>query len=663
MMEISMVGVAARFWALLLALTMIAAPIQAARAETAANPPVGAELLGHWTDSTALFPAKAGDLQGWGKRRWIEKTARLLRGGEGLGPDDDVAALSALPDEAILRRFMADPRFGDTLLDFNLYFLGFKPDTLKTGGEYHRGVFDFANAIAAAQAAMKGGDYFKLFDLEGPLYLAPLRVVPEDPPGPQDAALSQTQLRAKAIGEVRAALAGVLALANGPKRPNGHRFCAAMANLVGRRNQIRDALLRAFNDAEIFVLTRGQVLTAPFDAIAFAVDDECEGQPEEHVDVPYLAGELKKAMERLDRVFAEIVKFDPAVYKPRSVGEFRAFDLAAMPDGRPWLALGYEQALALANSSTNLNRKRAAYVLKRFFCEDVVASPPKPQQHASGAESGCSACHNKLDPMAGFFRNHGAQFFDYGRMPAIVFDDLAFKNRAEYEGAWRAPAAAGREWNIGYVRNAATPGGTLPGQSIADLSRIIRTAPEVKRCVVRRLFEYMVADNQMLEDGYLDHLTKEFAREAEADSSAALKNTIVRIALGRTFREADPDPRRCYDYAPGVSPERMPPCRVTYILRKNCTGCHDSTYDGDGSLDLGGWIEAPDRRTRTFPHLDPALEQRSPEYTLTHIIERLAARDPKKQMPKNRSMRADERAELSEWARQELARLRQRSAQ
>ena len=53
----------------------------------------------------------------------------------------------------------------------------------------------------------------------------------------------------------------------------------------------------------------------------------------------------------------------------------------------------------------------------------------------------------------------------------------------------------------------------------------------------------------------------------------------------------------------------------------------------------------------------------SAEDTLTKIVERLASRDPKTQMPKNRSMRADEREELAQWAQQQLARIRQRSGQ
>jgi hypothetical protein len=60
----------------------------------------------------------------WQKRWWIERTARILRGGYGLGPGDDINALLALPEEEIARRFMKDVRFGDTILDFNMYFLG-----------------------------------------------------------------------------------------------------------------------------------------------------------------------------------------------------------------------------------------------------------------------------------------------------------------------------------------------------------------------------------------------------------------------------------------------------------------------------------------------------------------------------------------------------------
>jgi len=44
--------------------------------------------------------------------------------------------------------------------------IGFKADTLRSDGAYRSTAFDFANAVAAAQELLRGGDYFKLFDLE-----------------------------------------------------------------------------------------------------------------------------------------------------------------------------------------------------------------------------------------------------------------------------------------------------------------------------------------------------------------------------------------------------------------------------------------------------------------------------------------------------------------
>ena len=344
-----------------------------------------------WGRDIRLFPAATGS-PNWDKRWWIEKTARLLRGGEGLGPDDDLAALVRLPEEEIARRFMSDPRFGDTILDFNLFLLGFKPDSLKTNGVYNRGAFDFANAVSAAQALLTGGDYFKLFDLEGALYVPPLRTVPEDPPEGGDVGLSQAQVRAKAIGELRAAIATVLAFGAGPGA-NGDDFCERVTTLVARRDDLKMRLLRAFDDAEIHILVRAEILAAPMDMIAKAAGEECDGQDEDDVDVPDLVAALQGALAQIDRFFGELLKSEPAAYRPRSVREFRPFDLGALPEPGPWVAFGYEQGIALANSSTNFNRKRAAYVLKRFFCDDVVAELPKPPQHNAGAipETSCAA--------------------------------------------------------------------------------------------------------------------------------------------------------------------------------------------------------------------------------------------------------------------------------
>ena len=123
-----------------------------------------------------------------------------MRGGEGLGPDDDIAALQKLNQEDVVRRFMSDPRFGDTIFDFNMYFLGFKIDNVNIDGAYIDNAFDFPNAVSAAQSMVSGGDYLKLFDLQGPFFMASLsNEDPEEDPEPEDVGLTPAQTRAKAI--------------------------------------------------------------------------------------------------------------------------------------------------------------------------------------------------------------------------------------------------------------------------------------------------------------------------------------------------------------------------------------------------------------------------------------------------------------------------------
>jgi hypothetical protein len=182
-------------------------------------------------------------------------------------------------------------------------------------------------------------------------------------------------------------------------------------------------------------------------------------------------------------------------------------------------------------------------------------------------------------------------------------------------------------------------------------------APEAKRCVMKRLFEYMVAENQTIDGGYLDELTRNFTREAEVNSSTAMREAIIRIVQSRSFHQRDPEPRQCYDSGPNGNPQLSPPCRVAFILQKNCTQCHDTVYGGEANLDLSAWVAAPDHKNRTFPHLDRDLKQFSVEETLTRIIDRLSSSDPKARMPKNRLMSSQERQELVLWAQEQLARI------
>ena len=624
-------------------LTVAAATARALERPAVQPPPQPAALA-------APRAGSAGD--GGQKRWWIEKTARLLRGGDGLGPNDDVNALLQLPEEEIARRFMSDIRFGDTILDFNMYYLGFKVDDLRDSGVYRHNAFDFSNAVAAAQALLTGGDYLKLFDLEGPFFLPPLPRVANDPPAPADAGLSPPDLRRKAMDEVEEIFLGLYEFGSTPVLPTAEAYCNEFGKILRDTPSIHARLNRAFNDEDVFiVMMRGHVLTEPLDALGRAHGAECLGKNKTRADVKRLTAAAKAAFDRYYAAYTEIIKFEPAIYNPRSVLEFKPFDLSVF-DMDKWLAFGFEQSSALKNSSTNYNRRRGAYVLKRFFCDDLTpVGFEDPQQHVAGAhgsDTPCFACHFKLDPMAGFFRSRGAHFYDYAGQTAVVFDDGVGIDREKYENVWRAREGAGRTWNTGYVRSPRFEEHNSYGVTIADLSRIIRNAPEAKRCLMKRLLEYLVAEEQTIDAGYLDELTREFEQEAAENSSTAMKNAIVRIVLSNTYRQLDADPRQCYDHAAGAKTENAPPCRVAFILQKNCAGCHAGP-DSSGGLDLTSWIPAPDGKHRTFPHRGPDGRQIVAHETLSRIAERLSATDPAIRMPRHMVMPSQERQELFLW--------------
>lgn len=223
--------------------------------------------------------------------------------------------------------------------------------------------------------------------------------------------------------------------------------------------------------------------------------------------------------------------------------------------------------------------------------------------------------------------------------------------------AWRAPEGSARKWNIGYIRSPRWTEQNEYGQSVADLSRIIRNAPEAKRCVMKRLTQYMLGESQTVDGSYLDYLTANFEKEAAENSSTALKNAMIRILDSQAYQTRNSDPRQCYDFAPGTKRDDRPPCRIAYILEKNCVQCH-SGKEILNTLDFTKWIDAPSGHGKAFPHLNSHGGQISTIETLQQMSNRLSSTDPKTRMPKNKPMSSQERQDLFLWVQSELARRR-----
>src|SRR6185295_12066421 len=151
----------------------------------------------------------------------------------------------------------------------------------------------------------------------------------------------------------------------------------------------------------------------------------------------------------------------------------------------------------------------------------------------------------------------------------------------------------------------------------------------------------------------------EFEAEAAVNSSSAVRSTIVRILQSAAYEQRNADPRHCYDIAPdSVAGDAGPPCRVAFILNKNCAQCHNAGgEDGAARLDVGTWIPTPDGRARIFRHLDSKMGQLSARDSLARVVERLSSFDSSARMPKGKVMPNDERQELFLWAQEELARI------
>ena len=582
----------------------------------------------------------------WERRRYTEKVAQALRGGRGIGPEDDLPALLAKDPDQLVELFMADPRFVDTTLDFNLFFLGLEPGSFRDErNQLGPAALASRRATHSALQLARDGDYLSLLAPTQPLYTylePPTRRSPPPmdgtpPPEGSEWALTDADVRQRRLAD---ALAGgeklIAMIEGGAPAPEvcGELILSDFPNFlfeVGFDETLASTILRdpawlgdlilpcmAEPYRPVFDrVARIRTLSARYQTLTAFIDERTRnGYP----DLASLDG---------------LTTLDPAGLElERQLG---SFDFASF----------YRIA---ENSSTNYNRRRAAYVLERFFCDDlkpIRAALPAAHagdQHAS--DPGCMACHYKLDPMAGFFKDRGAVGWDFGAQDQLVFDDLAAANRTDYVKAWAAPAASGRAWDIGYIRSSTNPTLNSYGEGLDDLGRIVQTAPEVKACLVRRAFEFFNGPDQLVDPGYLAALTGQFVADAGAGSSRAFKNLVRRVLTGETFRQVDPRSDECYDVPPDARASR-PPCAVAFIVQQSCASCHTGTA-AQGGLDLLGWTR-DSQGLETFPHRTRDGVQLPAAETMQRLLDRITTSDPARRMPLGQSMPAQQREALYLW--------------
>lgn len=560
------------------------------------------------------------------KRAWIDKTARSLRHGRGVASKAELQKLMELNSIQIAEELMKHPAFTETVLDFNLYFLGKKVNHLLEPYYadpkirlFATGALAYPQAVTAAIEVSREGDYLKLLELKQPLY-AQLVPMPKDQP--QRAAL--VAKFAEQLDKAIATLSG---------QHDKQQFCnAELNNLVGPFFS-----LQLGGNAESFVAFTGQSGVSRAFAYCFTEDTDT---------TPYVAA-LKRMRDGLEAFTKEVVRLETLTPSER-LEDLPVFDLSSITTSQTDVFSGGFWR-DYPNSSTNANRKRGAYILKQYFCDDLTpVGVVVPDSHATGAhgsEPSCFACHYKLDPMSGFFRDRGFQGHDFAYSPIVLFDDAAFKIKNEYQKQWQNPNGT---WNVGYVRSLQFPQKNEYAQSFDELFAIIRGAPEVKQCLVKRLYQYFLSETQAVDRGYLEMAAAEFMKLSQQSSTRALKSTVLRITHSRTFSHPNPQEDQCYDYRAGDDPAQKPPCKVSFLLEKNCASCHQGSSASAG-LDLTRWIKT-EAGEHGFPHTGPDGTQIKPRVTFKRISELLTTNDPNKRMPLRRFITSQDQQALFLWA-------------
>ncbi|MBI3556740.1 MAG: hypothetical protein HY074_10795 [Deltaproteobacteria bacterium] len=589
-----------------------------------------------------LLSAAPGRATDWTDQWWLQKASRALRGGEGLKPGEDSQALLALGREKVVEQFVADPRFADTILGFNMAFLGFRLDRIKKeNGNYEDLVYELPQAVASAASVLTGGDYFDLFNIPQHHYIGPLLKPRKMESG--DEKLDPAVLRRKVTRNIQADLRRILALAQSTPPERTVEICTELGN---------HAFKYIFSN--VLNLTGGFGNTVMGDKNWYGQARDACNRPAEKYD---FASGLQKIIAQNELFFTMLANLEPGLYHPGTVADIRALDLSP-------LKLEYEHTQftrtvqrTLPNSSTNFDRKRAAYVLKRYFCDDLTpVNVENPDVHAGdkhASNPSCFACHYKLDPMAGFFRNYGFNFNNYSDSKNIRFDDRSRMPLADYVKNWQPGPDGAHPWNVGFIRSTQKISRNFYGNDLPDLYRFLKTAPEVRRCLVKRLFEYLVADNQLVDGDYLDYLSDEFRDNLRLGSVAAVKKAAARIVLSRAFSTPNGSTEKCLDHRPGHEDGTGgTPCRVASILNHSCVTCHGSTDQYPG-LDLSHWMVFSDG-TSGFPHLDDEQKMVPAKKTFEQMLARITSGDPGFRMPYKRDMPSTERQELYLWLNSRL---------
>ncbi len=604
---------------------------------------------------------------------WIVKASRVLRMDKEPSPRE-MRSLQGRSEDEVIAYFFKDPLFIDTVLDFNLYFLGLKGSS--TSGQ-SRSLKKFPQVITGALAIKEEGDYFDMFNWRQPKYFSysPLFLSPELKQLSPDLDKTYSQFTNPLEG----------------RRALGREYSKKLLNLseVFATGDMENACREVESVKEIFGYYPLNINIDLEEGIN--LDDEvsiCEGEDRNAVEPSHIATTLRKKVRRVDTIlnFFESVgpKDIPYDTNASKASTFIRLDhpLPGLIEDDEFVAFSSSLWSELSNSSTNFNRKRAAYILKTYFCDDltpidIVQSSAVNQiahtenKHAS--DPACQSCHFRLDPMAGYFRYHGAIGFNFEDpllnrerdypvseqdqdyfAARFFFDDLTTLNQEQYDeylNSWRA--TNGNSWHVGYLGEQKVGFDGPEGTELVDLFKFIRSSKVARQCLTERLATYILGENQVYDRGWLHEVGA--SMDSAPTSAIGFKDAVAALVKSQTFKQLDPVKGECYDFAEDYKPEGTPPCEVAFVLEKNCVKCHKAGNE-EGDLNLESWV-ATKNGQYSFRHLDADERIYSKEESLQEILRRITTTNRRERMPKKMGLAAADFEILKAWLDSELSKL------
>lgn len=611
-------------------------------------------------------------------QRWLDKASRALRFGKSLAPNDPLREFAGRPKNEVIDVLFKDPLFFPTMVDFYGFYFGFKADdSVSRKTSFLSVSFDPKTRILKASIncdkdphCVKYGSFHlnrQLFNhvaaLNGAVIISGDRSLdqlfqPIQPPYVSHSALAD--------------FASTLLFAS---LPNTDQIDLAKASvsldklkstldksLDDLAQTLKKELDQAKTDTAVSNCEKINASISPQERLIFALESVTETGLLCPPNASLSIHEIRKIQAnavKLRGITKEIFKFLED-YLSRKLVLIRAtyFELPEALRG-VWKSPLFGETFWSnhPNSSTNYNRRRAAYVLKTFFCDDLtpvnleIAKHPGDDRHAS--DPSCMACHYKLDPLAGFFRPYGVAGIRFDGAKDFFFDDLKRISGMEldkYMSSWDFPGKKGPNngLNVGLVRSSTDQSKNSYGSTLEDMGRLIASDPRTFVCKTQRLADYFIGSGLTYDRTWIEQLASKIQSAPKASNGKAIKEVIKGLLLSKSFMVEDPEDGVCYDRPSLRQGQSNLDCLVSSTLEKYCYKCHGSA-GAHGGLNLSQWSEK-----NGFLHADDDGKNLEKSASYQRILQRLGPSEAGPIMPLNSPMPDPERRILINWFEKQI---------